>query len=182
MNSFYTSLGEKPFDSHYDWREIDIAAPVSTVFARARHISEWMNAHEIVSIHGIPGEAGHFGRVFPRNLSPGTPEPRHHLFGIAYLVPDRFIGIEVFNERGGSYGKTNGWLALDGIIFTSLDSRRTRVAFLITDLHEGAPSTNESEARAAEMASLGDNLLVPYLRTLKQQAESDVLAAKGGNK
>jgi hypothetical protein len=176
MTGHYQSLAEKPFDSHYTWTEIDIDAPVSVVFARARRISEWMKGHVIETIDGTPGEAGHFERVLPRDLAPGTPQPHHHVYGIAHLIPDRYIGMEVFHEHGGSYGKARGWISLDGVILTELDPNRTRVAFLLVEIYDGRSTPGVAAELAAELEQLSSTLLTPYLQTLKAQAEGDVRA------
>jgi hypothetical protein len=175
MTPTYASLAEKPFTTYYVWREIDIAASAAVVFARARRIGEWIDTHQMITVDGEPGEAGHFQRVLPRNLPPETPEPLHHVYGIGYLIPNRLICLEIFNENGGSRGDPRNWTVLNRIIVTEITPDETRVAFLLTPLDEAAVSPEEQESRASRWEALGDSLLTTYLQTLKRQSESDHL-------
>src|SRR5688572_18261145 len=105
MNSgSYRSLAQKPFETHYLHFEATIAAPIANVWEQAVHIGRWMNDHELQTLAGTPGELGHFEKVLPRGLDENTPSPRHHYYGIAYLEPLKCITLEVFPEKGGSYG------------------------------------------------------------------------------
>lgn len=161
----YQTLAEKPYETHYVWKEIEIDAPVETVWPLAVRIPDWMNAHRLETLDGSPGELGHFEQVFPQNLAPDTPTPHHHFYGIAHLVPLRYIALEVFPERGGSYGKTRDWTMVDQIMLNDLGDGRTRVAFAIVDLLAGpAHPDHEPEDPPSD-------LLERYLKVLKAQAE-----------
>jgi hypothetical protein len=174
MPERYRSLDEKPFDSHYMWEEIDIDAPVETVFGFALRIGDWMDAHILESVDGVAGHVGHFERVFPRELPSGTGHPHHHVYGIAHIIPNRYIALEVMPERGGSYGETRPWTSFDGITLTDLGDAGTRVVFLLIDSHEGRGTDDSRAERATFIEGMRTQLIVPYLHRLKEQVESHV--------
>jgi hypothetical protein len=95
-----------------------------------------MTAHQMETIAGEVGTVGHFERVFPRGLGAEVPEPHYHLYGIAEIIPLKLIAMEVFPERGGSYGKARDWVMFDSILFTDFGGI-THIGFLLVDMHLG---------------------------------------------
>lgn len=132
----YARLDDKPYESHYLYVETIIDHPVEKVWPHALRIGKWMTAHQMETIAGEAGTIGHFERVFPRGLGAEVPEPHYHLYGIAEIIPLKLIAMEVFPERGGSYGKKRDWVMFDSILFTDLGSR-THIGFLLVDMHLG---------------------------------------------
>jgi hypothetical protein len=121
-----------------------IEAPVEKVWPQALKIGSWMTAHRLETVAGEPGKVDHFEQVFPRNLAADVPEPHYHFYGIAAAVPHQYIALEVFPERGGSYGKTRPWLMFDVLQFTDLGGR-TRVTFLMIDVQLGKEAVPEAK-------------------------------------
>lgn len=132
----YESLAAKPYGSEYLYVETILDHPVQKVWPHALHIGKWMTDHRMETLAGSPGTVGHFERVFPRGIAAEVPEPHYHLYGIAQIVPFKMIAMEVFPERGGSYGKTREWVMFDTILFTELGNR-THIGFLLVDMHLG---------------------------------------------
>ena len=166
MNT-YASLEDKPYESHYLYVDTIIDHPVERVWKHAVKISTWMTDYRLVTLAGIAGEVGHFERVYPPGLAEGTPPPHYHLYGIAELIPNKCIFIEVFPERGGSYGKTREWLMFDNILLVDLGGR-TKVIFFIIDVHPGRAAQPESH----DDAVLRDRL-ERYFVNLKKLADND---------
>jgi hypothetical protein len=67
-------------------------------------IGTWMTDHRLETIDGQEATVGHFERVWPKDLDETTQEPQYHLYGIVKLIPERLVVLEVFPEKGGSYG------------------------------------------------------------------------------
>lgn len=170
MSDGYTKLADKPFDSHYMIEEIDIDRPVEHVWPFALNIGGWMNAHGLETVDGRPNKVGHFERVYPKNVSPETPQPHHHVYGVAHVIPNKYVALEVMPEKGGSYGITREYVSFDGILLNDLDGARTRVTFLYIDMHHGKGSAEEYAKKEADIQR-ARGLLQSYLVQLKQQAE-----------
>lgn len=170
MTDNFTKLDDKSFDSHYMLEEIDIDRPIEHVWPFALSIGDWMDAHVLETVDGRANEQGHFERVYPRKLAPGTPEPLYHVYGIAHVIPLKYIALEVMPEKGGSYGKTRDYVSFDGVLLNDLGGR-TRITFLFIDMHEGRGGAEWYAARTAELEG-ARTMLQGYLTHLKQQAEA----------
>jgi hypothetical protein len=136
MTDTYQSLKEKPFESHYVYVDAILDEPVEKVWPHAVHIGKWMNDHKLQTVAGEPGSVGHFEKVLPQGFD-HLPTPRHHFYGTAYLVPFKCISLEVFPEKGGSYGSPSEWRMFDHILLTDLGGK-TKIAFLMQEVHPGA--------------------------------------------
>lgn len=132
----YERLDQKPYDSFYLHLETVIDHPVAKIWPHALNIGSWMSDHRLVTLDGQSGKVGHFERVFPRGLPADLPLPHSHLYGISRIIPHRYIAMEVFPERNGSYGNKRQWVSFDGILFSDLGNR-TRITFLLIDAHIG---------------------------------------------
>jgi hypothetical protein len=129
-------LADKPFASHYLHVAAVIDAPVSQVWPHVLDIESWLQDHELETINGAPGTVGLVQRVRPRGLSEAIPRPHYHLYGIAHVVPERLIVLEVFAEKGGSYGITHDWAMFDYLIVSDKGDK-TEVSFVMLDLTLG---------------------------------------------
>ena len=136
MGDTYRNLQEKPFESHYVFVDAVLDEPVAKVWPHAVHIGKWMNDHKLETLAGEPGHLGHFEKVLPQGLGEEYKPPRHHFYGIAHLVPFKCISLEVFPEKGGSYGSTEQWQMFDHIILTDLGNK-THITFLMQEVHPG---------------------------------------------
>lgn len=171
MTNPYQTLEDREFDSHYRLDDIDIDRPVEEVWPHAVEIGRWMDTHVLETIDGSATEVGHLERVWPRNLGDDLGEPRYHLYGVAYVIPSRYIALEVFPEKGGSYGNARPWVSFDGILLTDLGDGRTRVTFLLIDVHQGKGDRESYERRATEILERRI-MTVRHLGNLKRIVES----------
>lgn len=162
----FLTLNDKPYETHYLYMETDIDAPIGRVWPHALNIGSWMSAHDLVSVSGEAGEVGHFERVYPRNLRADVPPPHHHVYGIAHLVPYKYIALEVMPEAGGSYGKTHPWVSFDGILLVDLGAA-TRLIFLFVEIHIGKGEFGFHERHQKEVEAARD-LLETYFENLKR--------------
>ncbi len=165
----YGSLEQKPFDSFYLLVETTIDHPVARVWPHALNIGGWMSAHRLETIAGQPGQVGHFERVYPRALAEDVPQPHYHLYGIAYLEPMKMIVIEVFHEKGGSYGNTRAKMSFDTLFLTDLGSR-TLLGFHMVDLHMGKGDEEWRASRQHELEAVR-GMLHGYFDNLRQLIE-----------
>lgn len=147
----YQSLADKPYESDYLLVETTLSHAIERVWPHIIQIGTWMTDHRMTTIEGEPGQEGHFERVFPQDLDASVPAPLYHLYGIAKIIPHKLIAMEVFPERGGSYGKSREWVMFDSIILTDLGDR-THIAFLLIDMHAGHGEPKSSEKLAEEEA------------------------------
>jgi hypothetical protein len=160
------SLDQKPYDSHYLYLETIIDQPVEKVWPHALNIGSWMTAHRLETIDGEPGDVGHFERVFPRGIGDQVPLPHYHLYGIAEVIPYKLIALEVFPERGGSYGKVEEWMSFDNILFVDM-VERTCVIFLMVDAHLEHADPDGHQRRKKEVDEARP-LVTRYFENLKQ--------------
>jgi hypothetical protein len=162
----YETLDQKPYGSVYLYVETIIDRPVEEVWPHALNIGGWMSAHRLETIAGEPGKVGHFERVHPRGLGADVPEPHYHLYGIAKTIPYKLIVLEVFPEKGGSYGVTNRYISFDNILLIDLGGR-TKVIFLMIDAHVGARDEQYEERRNKEVEGAVD-MLTGYFENLRR--------------
>ena len=136
MQEGYERLEQKPFESHYRYFETVVAQPVERVWPHALNIGGWMGDHRLEPLDGRPGEVGFFEKVIPHGLGAEFALPHHHLYGIADVVPYKQISLEVFAEKGGSYGIEREWIGFDTILLVDLGSS-TKVIVLLLVVHLG---------------------------------------------
>jgi hypothetical protein len=159
--SSYQTLAQKPFETHYLHFEAVIDAPLKKVWEKAVHIGQWMNDHKLETLSGKPGELGHFEKVLPRGMD-NVPMPRHHYYGIALLVPLKCISLEVFPEKGGSYGNPDQWQMFDHVLFNEVGGK-TRIVLLMHEVHPGpagakARALGEEEVMRERLGKYVENL------------------------
>lgn len=133
MSGAYLHLSDKPYFSHYLYVDTVIDHPVETVWPHVLNIADWMVDHRLETLAGKPGEVGHFERVWPRDLGEEMPPPHYHLYGVAKVIPLKLIALEVFPEKGGSYGNRfypESFISFDNILLTDL-ADRTAVTLLM---------------------------------------------------
>jgi hypothetical protein len=173
MTEPYRSLDQKPYDSYYFHAETVIDHPVAKVWPHALMIGRWMSDHRLETIAGKPGNVGHFERVHPHDLPPQTPSPRYHLYEVAQIVPFKSIVLEVFPERGGSYGDATEKTSFDAILLTDLGAR-THLTFLAidVDLQKTKPAAAEREKRAAKEQRMRERLHKYFDNLARQVAEA----------
>jgi hypothetical protein len=109
MTDRYTALDQKPFVSDYTYTEQFIDHPVAEVWPYALDLPAWMSAnHEWEPIAGERGEVGYFWRISPRRhyVASELPlaEPHYHVIGLSKVIEHKLIVVELFPEKGGSYG------------------------------------------------------------------------------
>lgn len=165
----FRSLDQKPFESHYFYVETVIDHPVAKVWPQALRIESWMTDHRLETLSGTPGKVGHFERVYMREIAPTIPAPHYHLYGISEVIPLKCIALEVFPEKGGSYGNTREWMAFDSLLFTDIIDR-TRVAFLQVHVNMGGEQKEDAAARQQRMKdeAVGRDRLERYFGNLKR--------------
>lgn len=156
----YRTLDEKPYVSEYFCHETVFDCLVAELWPHVLNIGGWMSAHMLETVDGRSGEVGHFERVLPRNLGPDSPGPHYHLYGIAEIVPQKLVALEVFPEAGGSYGNTANKTSFDTILLTDLGGR-TQLKFLMIDvLLDPAPGqalhTEDKAERHVRLAKVLD--------------------------
>lgn len=166
MPAVYESLDQKAYESHYLLEETVIDHPVERVWPHALKIGSWMSAHGLETVSGTAGEVGHFERVFPRNLGQDVGLPHHHVYGVAHIIPHKYIALEVFPERGGSYGDTKQWMSFDGILLTDIGGK-TKLMFLLVDVHMDKASAEEYARRQTKVEA-ARTLLEQYFENLKR--------------
>jgi hypothetical protein len=162
----YENLSQKPFESHYLHAETVIDHPVARVWPHALRIGSWMSAHRLQTIAGELSNVGHFERVFPRDLGPDVGLPHHHVYGIAHVIPFKYIALEVFPEKGGSYGDPRPWMSFDGLLLSEMGDK-TKLIFLLVDVHMDKASPQEYEQRQAKVEG-ARLLLEQYFENLKR--------------
>jgi hypothetical protein len=168
----YTSVDARPFSTHYVWAEADIEHPVEKVWDFAVDLPLWMGAnHEWEPLAGELGKAGMLWRIWPRRhyvaesgLDPDDlAPPRYHYVGIAKVIRHKLIGVEVWTERGGSYGGAlhESHTGLDSLLLTDLGGR-TNVRGLFIAVEDPKPEqhvdTSEEEQLAANVMLHFENL------------------------
>jgi hypothetical protein len=152
----YTSVEGRPFNTHYVWAEAVLDHPVEKVWEVAVDLAAWMPAnHEWEVISGEVGKVGVLYRIWPRKHYVGgdeCPPPHYHWVGIAKLIRHKLIGVEVWPEKGGSYGDKfvpASYRGLDNVLLTDLGDGRTNVRGLfIATMDQQADQeldTNEEE-------------------------------------
>lgn len=161
----YQSLDQKPYDSHYLLAETVIDHPVKKVWPHALNIGGWMSAHRLETIAGQPGEAGHFERVYPRGLGRDVGFPHYHMYGLAHVIPCKYIALEVFPEKGGSYGNAREYMSFDGILLDDVGGK-TKITFLLVDIHLGKGDQAAYERRRKEIED-SRQLLDQYFENLR---------------
>lgn len=171
--SLFERLDQKAYGSHYFYVETVIDQPIERVWQRALRISDWMTDHRLETIAGKTGEVGHFERVYACGIGPEVPQPHYHLYGIAEIIPLKCIALEVFPERGGSYGDAKPWVAFDSILFSEV-AGGTRLVFLQIHVtlggnNDGVDDAHAAERRKAEEAT-GRERLHRYFENLRRLA------------
>lgn len=137
MSATWSDLSHKPYKTHHFLTETVIDRSVEVVWPHVLQIGSWMTDHELETIAGEHGRVGHLERVWPRNLDEEIAEPRYHLYGIAKIIPERCVVLEVFPEKGGSYGNAfypPEFINFDAILLTDLGDR-TQVSFFGIEVH-----------------------------------------------
>jgi hypothetical protein len=172
MTSIYDRLDRKPFGSHYRYFETTIARSVEDVWPHALNIGSWMTDHRLVPLAGEPGKVGYFEQVFAGGVGKDVPPPHHHFYGIAEVVPLKYIALEVFPEVGGSYGDPQQWIGFDGILLIDVGGS-TKVVVLLLVVNpekpeDKAPQSHETDAREDATAIQ----LNRYFDNLKRLAEA----------
>lgn len=173
MENVYTTLDEKPYESDYFFVETTIDHPVEAVWPHALDIGAWMSDHRLETVSGEAGRVGHFERVFPEGMGSDVPLPHYHLYGIANVIPNKLIALEVFPERGGSYGKTREKTSFDVLLFSDLGDR-TRLAFLLIDVYL-SPASDQSEhplMRDADGFKVAQERIARYFDNLRALVRS----------
>jgi len=166
MADLYLSLDQKPYDSHYLYFDTTIDHPVEKVWPHALNIGSWMSAHGLETLNGRSGSVGHFERVYPRDLGSGVGLPHYHVYGVAHVVPLKYIALEVLPEKGGSYGNAREWMSFDGILLVGTGGT-TRVIFLVIDVHIGKGGKDSYERTKNELETEGRKLVEPYFENLR---------------
>jgi hypothetical protein len=149
MTEQYARLDQKAYESHYVYIDAILNFPVERVWPHALQIGKWMTDHRMETIAGQPGRIGHFERVFAKGVSSEVPLPHHHYYGIAEIIPMRCIALEVFPEKGGSYGNTRERMAFDCILLIDLGGR-TKVIFLQIDVDLGVGKSEKGKGNTLE--------------------------------
>ena len=162
-----TSLDHRPYESVYVYRETTLDHPVDVVWPHALNIGGWMSAHRLETLSGTPGTVGHFERVLPRGVGDDVPRPHYHLYGIAEIVPQKCIVLEVLPEQGGSYGNAREWMSFDTILLADCGSR-TKLSFLMVDVHMGKGEEGFHARRKQELETVAGELLEKYFANLRQ--------------
>ena len=171
MPAGYGSLDQKPYDSDYVHAEVIIDHPVERVWPHALRIGSWMSAHRLETVAGEPGKIGHFERVFPRDLGPEVGLPHHSVYGIAHVIPLKYIALEAFPEKGGSYGETRQWMTFDSILLSEM-AGRTRLIFLVIGVHMWKGSKEDLEQRQIKTEG-ARKLLSQYFENLKRLIDEE---------
>jgi hypothetical protein len=169
MIDHYMSLADKPYESMYMYGDTIIDHPVEKVWPHALNIEGWMSAHRLETLAGEPGKAGHFQRVYPRGIGDDVALPHYHLYGIAEVIPPKLIALEVFPEKGGSYGSTVPRLSFDYILLTDLGGK-THVIFAMVDITLQKDDV-EFKKRQEREHEEGRERLAPYFDNLKRLVE-----------
>jgi hypothetical protein len=171
VTDVYTEFDQKPFTADYTYTEQIVDHPVAEVWEHALDIPAWMSAnHEWEPIAGEPGKVGYFWRISPREhyvpADDPLPEPRYHVIGISKVIPHKLIVVELWPEKGGSYG--NRFMPEDdagfgALIFTDLGDKTCITALNIHTAHrepdQPHPDTSISdEEKAGPFAGHFDNL------------------------
>jgi hypothetical protein len=168
----YETVDERPFDTHYVWADADFDHPIETVWEQALDIPSWMGAnHEWEPVTGETGKPGMLYRLWPRKhylvesgVEGECPPPHFHFVGIARVIRHKLIGVEVWPEKGGSYGGLveASHKGLDSLVFTDLGGGRTNVKGLFIAVEDRKPDqhidTSEEENIAANVMLHFDNL------------------------
>lgn len=152
--ALFERLNQKPYKSHYFYVEAVIDQHIERVWSHALRIDDWMTDHRLETVAGKPTEIGHFERVYPCDIDPNVPKPHYILYGIAEIVPLKCIALEVFPEKGGSFGDAKQWMAFDSILFSDLGGK-TRIAFLQIHVSPGE-SSDRADDTSADKSSEGD--------------------------
>jgi hypothetical protein len=157
----YKKLDEKPYRSQFLLVETEIDHPVEAVWSQAVDIASWMTNHRLETLDGESGKVGHFERVYPTGLTDAVPEPHYHLYGIAEVVPNRLLVLEVFPERGGSYGDSEippDYVGFDNLLFTDLGGKTKLSALMIETSTADLSGSGTDEEKISTLTSYFDNL------------------------
>jgi hypothetical protein len=163
----YDNLEQKPYQSHYLHAETTLDHVVAKVWPHALAIGTWMSAHRLETVAGEPARVGHFERVYPRGIESGVGLPHYHVYGIAHIIPYKYIALEVLPEMGGSYGNSREWMSFDGLLLTDLGNR-THITFLLVDVHMGKGDDASYQCKEHELATDGNKLIHKYFDNLKR--------------
>jgi hypothetical protein len=169
MSETYENLDQKPYESHYLYFETTIDRPVEIVWPHALNIGSWMSAHRLETLAGEPGMVGHFERVYPHDWGGDAGLPHYHVYGVAHIVPFKYIALEVLPEKGGSYGNAREWMSFDGVLLVDLGGV-TKVIFLLVDVHRGNGDKEYFDRTRKELESAGHELIGPYFENLRRLA------------
>lgn len=172
MSDTYASLDQKPYHSLYLHAATTIPHPVARVWPHALNIGGWMSAHRLEPLAGEPGKVGFFERVYPAGLGDEFGYPRYHLYGITEIVEHKYIALEVFPEKGGSYGSNVERLSLDSILLTPVGDQ-THLFFVMIDLTLSAFDDDFRQRQAREHA-LGQALIRQYFDNLSTLVDASV--------
>jgi hypothetical protein len=167
LSPTYTGVEQRPFGTSYVWAETVLDHPVETVWPVALDLPLWMNAnHEWEQIAGEQGKPGVLYRLWPRHHYVGDdcPPPHYHWVGIAKVIRPKIIGVEVWAEKGGSYGDRfvpPSYKGLDNLILTDLGGRTHMCGLFIAVTDPQADQqvdATEDQAPAANVQTHFDNL------------------------
>lgn len=170
MTETYKSLAEKPYQSLYLQADTTIPHSVEKVWSHVLNIGGWMSAHRLEPIAGEPGKVGFFERVYPAGLGDEFGYPRYHLYGITEIIPQKYIALEVFPEKGGSYGSNVERMSLDSVVLTAV-GEQTHLFFVMIDLTLGEVDEAFRQRQQREH-SLGQALIRQYFDNLKALVEN----------
>lgn len=171
LEASYETVDQRPFFTHYVWADVDIDQPIEKVWEQALNIPSWMGAnHEWEPLDGETGKPGMLYRIWPRRhylvengVEGECPPPHFHFVGIAKVIRHKLIGVEVWPEKGGSYGGLveSSHKGLDNLVFTDLGGR-TNIKGLFIAVEDPKPEqhidTSEEENIAANVMLHFDNL------------------------
>jgi len=91
------------------------------------------------------------------------------LYGIAYVIPLKLIVLEVFPEKGGSYGKTKPKLSFDSVLLADLGGK-TLVGFHMVDVHLEKGDAGFHARRDEELKAVR-GMLEAYFGNLRRLVE-----------
>jgi hypothetical protein len=180
MANTYENLDQRPYESHYLYAETIIDHPVKKVWPYALNIRSWMSDHRLETVNGETGRVGHFERVFPHGLTAETPQPHYHLYGVAEVIPFKCIALEVFPEKGGSYGNAKERTSFDCILLVDL-GEKTKLIFLAIDVNmvRGEQKDIDFQKREETGDADGHQRLNRYFENLKQLVRNENQLSNG---
>lgn len=167
--SLYRSFDDRPYDSHYLHAEATIDRPVEAVWPSALDIGSWMSDYRLETIAGEPGKAGFLQRVHPPGIGETVPQPHYHLYGIAHIIPLKLIVLEVFPEKGGSYGKAEEKLSFDSIVLNDIGNVTT-INMVVVDAMMGSRRKDSLKDLQSKEVATRERLL-SYFDNLRRLVE-----------